>query len=179
MLRISPNIITKEGIPCYNTYLNVRGKKIDLSEKWYDLGLKNKKLKINEMSVANNIAAGFYKFLNRKDNSNMLCYNFTDQVIHTPVHQTYRRWINTSELCLLNPFDKVEVFRIVSEKYEKSAHMCFYIGRHFNNTPDEEYLFLSKIGRMGIFVNNISQLLYIYDGVNTHLRRYQFLKNDK
>jgi hypothetical protein len=171
MLRIKPTIVQKNGIYCYDTKLHIGNERIDLTKKWHSLNIRNKKLKINDMQTPLEISKRFYQFLNKKDKYSF-CYDFAKAVVESP-EKCYNRWIHTGELDTLKPFDKVELFHIVNDMYEESKHMSLYIGRHFNNTDAEEHLFLSKIGRLGIYVTDIQQLLFIYQSTNTHMKLHR------
>jgi hypothetical protein len=173
MLRIYPKIVKHNGIYCYESRLFTGRKVHDIRDNYTNLKIRNTKLQINDMKVDKNIAKRFYQFLNHQSNATYYCYNFANHVLPTGKH--YQRWVSTGELDILKPFDRLDLFKFVNAVYADPNHICIYIGRHFNNTYNEQYLFLSKLGGMGIYVHSMEQLLSIYESTSRHILLRRFL----
>ena len=168
MLRIRPSVIHNNGIYRYDTLLKFNkkrfepfGKTFDLTKQYQGLDVTTTSLKINEIKADQRFAKNFYSFLNHANNNGKLCQLFAYYVL--PPQKTQIRWINAAQLDSLRLYDKVILYGLKNDVMEIPLHIAIYIGRHFNNTRHEEYLFMSKLGELGIYVNNLSQLLTLYE----------------
>ena len=155
MIRINPTIVeASPRISHYDTFLYYRNKKYDLTKEYNNLDIHSDSLYINDNQTLEPIRRNLLNYLNYNEKQQHNCFHFARSIINSTKYKV--KSLPTSELNYLQLFDKIGLLR--NEYYNEQNHEAIYIGKHYN-----EHLFMSKLGKYGIYMMTLEQLQKVYN----------------
>jgi hypothetical protein len=167
MFRITPHLlkIKKYNFSYYNTIFYYNKKQYDFTHQWFNMNITSNNIFINNKKMNKIFSKNLINYINLPKEKQESCYHFARYLINNDKY--YMRIIDILQLESLEIFDRIGLFSndMIRE------HECIYIGKYY-----EQYIFLSKLGSIGIYFTNIYELLKLYKSYHDMIYIYRVNK---
>lgn len=159
MIRIHPNIKTiSPKFSHYDVMLHYRSKQYDLTKYYYNLDIHS--LEINQdgsnLRTPKPIRKNLTNYLNYKEKEQHNCFHFARSIVNSSKYNV--KSLPTSQLVYLKLFDKIGLIKADFNGEVYINHEAIYVGKHYY-----QHIFMSKLGRLGIYFMTLDQLSKLYD----------------
>jgi hypothetical protein len=166
MIRINPSIVVASPrISHYNTKMYYRNMKYDLTKVYSNLDIHSDSLDINNIQTPESIRTNLINYLNYTGKQQHNCFHFARSIVNSNKYKV--KYLLISQLDYLQLFDKIGLVSYVTKNIVEQNHEAIYIGKHYN-----EHLFMSKLGKWGIYMMTLDQLQKVYDSFRFSIMVY-------